>query len=273
MVSWPYVALTLAAMEDFGIEFAVQRLVAGDGGGDVWRAADWRGGMEVAPGRVRFVVRPGPYRAGDHRVEGDWSNASYFLAAGAVGPAPVTVDGLRPDSLQGDKALLDILRRMGAGVSVSGASVTVSPPVSGRLTGVSVDMGACPDIVPTVAVLAALAQGETHIFGAAHLRLKESDRIAAPAGELAKVGCEVQVLDDGMLVRPRAIAPGLAVDFSTHNDHRMAMSLSLLELAGVRVSLDSASCVNKSFPDFFRRWQAVREAARPAGPQTPGEGR
>lgn len=265
VVSWPYVALTLAAMTDFGIEFAVQRLEA-DGDGQAWRTADWRSArgaasLDVEPGKVRFVVRPGPYRAGNHRVEGDWSNASYFLAAGAIGPCPVTVDGLRPDSLQGDKAMLDILRRMGARVSVSGTSVTVSPPGPGEtLSGLSVDMGACPDIVPTVAVLAALAKGETHIYGAAHLRIKESDRIAAPAHELSKVGCRVDVHDDGMVVRPCPMPRGLGVEFSTHNDHRMAMSLSLLELAGVRVALDEPGCVKKSFPDFFRRWQAVRDA-------------
>ncbi len=266
VVSWPYVALTLSAMQDFGIEFALQSRDPENRADDAWRTADWRGGLEMEPGRMRFVVSPGPYRAGNHRVEGDWSNASYFLAAGAVGPAPVRVDGLRPDSLQGDKAMLDILRRMGAGVSVSGTSVTVSPPAPGEaLSGLSVDMGACPDIVPTVAVLAAMARGETHIFGAAHLRLKESDRIAAPAEELARIGCRVDVLDDGMVVRPGAMEPGMGVDFSTHNDHRMAMSLSLLELAGVRVSLDEPGCVNKSFPDFFDHWQAVRDAARGEG--------
>lgn len=253
VVSWPYVSLTLQAMEDFGATFAAEVF---DGG--AWSVVPWRELVQVVPGRTRFRVAPGGYRAGCHRVEGDWSNASYLLAAGAVGPRQVRVKGLRSDSLQGDRAILDILGRMGASVAWDHDVVAISPS---RLCGVEADMSSCPDLVPTVAVLAALAQGETVIRGAAHLRIKECDRLAAPAQELAKIGCQVEVLADGLRINPQPLAPGAAAEFATFGDHRMAMSLSILSLAGVRVALDDRDCVKKSFPGFWNEWAKIAEAA------------
>jgi len=254
VVSWPYVCLTLQAMEDFGADFAAEVK-----DGRAWSPAPWRELGAVAPGHTRFRVQPGGYRPVCLRVEGDWSNASYLLAAGAVGPRPVRIKGLRPDSLQGDRAILDILARMGAPVVWEHDLVTVSPA---PLHGVAVDMASCPDLVPTVAVLAALAEGETVISGAAHLRIKECDRLAAPARELEKIGTRAEVLDDGLRITPRPLAPGLRVGFSTYGDHRMAMSLSILGLAGVRGELDDPGCVKKSFPGFWTEWARI---AGPAG--------
>ncbi|MEW5772947.1 MAG: 3-phosphoshikimate 1-carboxyvinyltransferase [Thermodesulfobacteriota bacterium] len=252
VVSWPYVSLTLQAMEDFGATFAAE---VNDG--HAWSFAPWRELTSVAPGRVRFRVKPGGYKPICLRVEGDWSNASYLLAAGAVGPRPVRIKGLRPDSLQGDRAILDILARMGAGVAWDHDLVTVSPA---PLRGVAVDMASCPDLVPTVAVLAALAQGETVISGAAHLRIKECDRLAAPARELEKIGARAEVLDDGLRITPQPVSPAARAEFSTYGDHRMAMSLSILTLAGVRVALDDRDCVKKSFPGFWAEWAKIAEA-------------
>lgn len=251
-VSWPYVGLTLKAMEDFGHSFRVEMLEE-----DGWVQRDWRAIREVLPGRTRFVVKPGIYRAGDYRVEGDWSNASYFLAAGAAGPHPVRVTGLRADSLQGDKAMLDILRSMGARVEVEPAAVTVHPSA---LRGTQVDMGHCPDLVPTVAALAAFAEGPTTVTNVAHLRIKECDRLAGPATELGKAGVRVEVREDGLTVYPAgraAIAAPEGTVFHAYGDHRMAMSLSLLGLAGVDVRLDDPKCVSKSFPSFWRKWGRV----------------
>ncbi len=256
-VSWPYVGLTLQTLEDFGIAFGVETRAAGG----AWQTARWRTLRAAEPGGVRFTVPRGRYRPFSGRVEGDYSGASYLLAAGALGPNPVTVAGLRRDSLQGDAAIVDIVRDMGAAVAWDADAVTVSPPPGGRLRGIDRDMGGCPDLVPTLAVLASRAAGESRIRGAAHLRLKESDRLAAPALELAKTGCGVAVTDDGLHIVPaRAADPARAtkISFSCHNDHRMAMSLALLELGGrIRVSLDEPACVGKSFPDFWRVWRRI----------------
>lgn len=252
VVSWPYVGLTLQTLEDFGITFAVETRE------DVeapWTETDWRTLREVAPGRVRFRVRPGMYRAGSYRVEGDWSGASYFLAAGAVGPRPVRVEGLRADSLQGDRALLDILTRMGADIRTGEGHVTVHPA---PLHGIDVDMGHCPDLVPTVAVVAAFATGSTTVRNVAHLRIKESDRIAAPVGELRKAGIRAEERPDGLTVEGGVLATEQGTLFSAHGDHRIAMSLALLGLGGVEVSLDDPGCVGKSFPHFWELWEKVR---------------
>lgn len=252
VVSWPYVGLTLQTLEDFGIDFTVETRDAVDA---PWGAVDWRSLHEAVPGLVRFRVRPGMYRAGSYRVEGDWSGASYFLAAGAVGPRPVRVEGLRVDSLQGDRALLDILTAMGADIRTGEGYVVVHPA---PLHGVEVDMGHCPDLVPTVAAVAAFATGRTVVRNVAHLRIKESDRIAAPVGELRKAGVNAEERADGLVVQGGALATEPGTLFSAHGDHRMAMSLALLGLGGVDVRLDDPSCVSKSFPHFWELWEKVR---------------
>jgi 3-phosphoshikimate 1-carboxyvinyltransferase len=250
VVSWPYVALTLQAMQDFGINLAAEVLADGK-----WQSAPWQELAEVTPGRVRFRIAPQSYQARDRRIEGDWSNASYFLAAGAAGPRPVEVRGLRRDSLQGDRAILDILRAMGAEVAWNdaGDKVTVSPR---GLCGTRVDMGRCPDLVPTVAVLAAFAHGRTTITGVPHLKIKECDRLACPAAELARAGIRAEVFGDGLVVTPGPLRRERIL-FQTYKDHRMAMSLSLLGLAGVEVSVDDPDVVGKSFPGFWAEWAKV----------------
>ncbi|MDR2743942.1 MAG: 3-phosphoshikimate 1-carboxyvinyltransferase, partial [Desulfovibrio sp.] len=187
-VSWPYVGLTLQCLEDFGIDVCVETR---SDTRSAWQRnnAQSRAAGAVRPGCLRVTVRPSTYRAGDYRVEGDWSGASYLLAAGALGRRPVRVEGLREDSLQGDRIFLDILKSMGARVEIGPGAVTVFPS---RLRAVDVDMGSCPDLVPTVAVLAAFAQGASRLYNAAHLRVKESDRISAPAAELRKAGIVVE---------------------------------------------------------------------------------
>ncbi len=249
-VSWPYVAITLSILADFGVPFAVETMQDG-----AWAAADWKALDAVTPGEVRFAMTPASYVPRDYAVEGDWSNASYFLAAGALGARPVTVAGLRADSLQGDRAILDILGRMGARVETGPEGVTVLP---GPLSGRTLDMGRCPDLVPTVAAAACFAAGETVITNVAHLRLKESDRIEAVAENCAQAGAVVTTLPDGLRIRPRPLPRGGRVAFSAFGDHRLAMSAALFELAGIEVVLDNPGCVAKSFPDFWERWAAVR---------------
>lgn len=259
VVSWPYVALTLQVMADFGVPPRVEVLERGE-----FHAVPQGTAVTAAPGGIRFLVDPGVYRPRTYEIEGDWSNASYFLAAGALGPAPVAVAGLRPDSLQGDRAILSILSVMGAQVSWDGGLAQVAP-APGGLHGAELDMGHCPDLVPTVAVAASMAQGPSTIRNVAHLRLKESDRLAALAAEIARTGCATELLDDGIRVTPRPIASGREIPFLTYADHRMAMSLSLYGLRGVGVHLDSPGCVAKSFPGFFGEWERIAAVVREAG--------
>ncbi|WP_207263048.1 3-phosphoshikimate 1-carboxyvinyltransferase [Desulfovibrio sp. Huiquan2017] len=248
-VSWPYVALTLRIMEDFKAGFVVEIRE-----GNTWKEVPWRSIKNVTPGKVRFIVKPTGYENTGYQVEGDWSNASYFLAAGAVGTRPVLLKGLAADSLQGDRAILDILSQMGASIKVNFDGILVEP---GPLRGISVDMGRCPDLVPTVAAVAAFASTPTTIGNVAHLRLKETDRLAACATEVARTGCGTEATDDSLIVRPAPLPRGREVDFKAYNDHRMAMSLSLFELAGITVNLDNPACVNKSFPGFFEEWKKI----------------
>lgn len=270
-VSWPYVGLTLRCMDDFGIRFSVEQR---PGLGAPWislQKTTWRNLTEVRPGGFRVRVWPGEYRPGAYTVEGDWSGASYFLAAGAIGRRPVTVTGLDPQSPQGDRAIIDILRQMGAQIVISGEGITVYPST---LHGVSLDMGSCPDLVPTVAVLAAYAKGSTRIYNVAHLRIKESDRIEAPARELSRTGVVVDPLADGLLInglgggagrgpikRTEPVLPEGCV-LGAHNDHRIAMSLALLGLRDPAVNmqerLDEPLVVRKSFPQFWTLWERLQ---------------
>lgn len=271
VVSWPYVSLTLHCLSEFGIRFQVEirpRI------GVPWiplQESSWRSLNDVRPGCFRVRVWPGRYKAGEYTVEGDWSGASYFLAAGALGQKPVCVTGLKNDSLQGDRAIVGILQKMGCKVVSEQNATTVYPSA---LHGVSLDMGHCPDLVPTVAVLAAFAKGSTRISNVAHLRLKESDRIAAPAEELAKTGVMVDALSDGLLingmggnhahVRNRPDTPTLpeGVHLCAHNDHRIAMSMALLEMRcpdlNIASRLDDALVVRKSFPQFWEIWSLLK---------------
>ncbi|MDL2266531.1 3-phosphoshikimate 1-carboxyvinyltransferase [Desulfovibrio sp. OttesenSCG-928-G15] len=264
IVSWPYVALTLATLELFGIAFSVKTLVEGE-----WKEADWQSMRRTSPKSIRFRVFGGSYLAGRYTVEGDWTSAAYFLAAGAVGQTPVKMLGLNPDSMQADMECKGILRRMGARVEEDGTGITVYPS---RLRGVKVHMGDCPDLVPTVAALAYHAEGPTEIRGASQLPLKESNRITAPAEELRKAGCTVEELLDGLRIFPPATALQGNVrnrTFSSHGDHRLAMSLSLLGIgAGANDTpfvpdIDDAACVSKSFPEFWTLWEKATGAKNP----------
>ncbi len=263
-VSWPYVSLTLQTMQDFGVPAVVETLQNG-----VFAPVEHTSVTRAEPGKLRFRVAPARYQPRALHVEGDWSNASYFLAAGAVGSAPVRVAGLRQGSLQGDRAILDILSRMGARVawdSTGGVeAVLVSGPAVGALQGINVDMGACPDLVPTVAVVACFAKGPTTITGVAHLRIKESDRLEALATELAKTGCGTEMFADGLTITPvTGPAPfkkGQRIVFDTRGDHRLAMGPALFALGGIDAAFDNPACVAKSFPGFWDQWKAVLAGA------------
>lgn len=242
VLSWPYVGLTLQVLKHFGGKFEVEQKT--DRG---WETIDFTKLTQITPGKVRFIIYPGPLVAREFRVEGDFSNASYLLACGVLGTRPILVQNLNPNSLQGDVAILSILGQMQAKIKILDTGVLVEPS---SLRGLEVDMGLCPDLVPTVAVLASLAKGKTIIKNVAHLRIKESDRLQAMANEIAKTGTKIEVLPDGLKIEP-AEQLEQPVSFTTYDDHRVAMSLSLYSLKGLKVNLDNPGCVSKSFPDFF----------------------
>lgn len=251
IASWPYVALTLDSMARSGVPVLLEREAGGE-----WLSCTHAAAASLAPSQIRLTVQPGTYRNGDMQVEGDWSNASYFLAAGAAGKQPVRITGLSRESAQGDRYMVDILTRMGAQIRWDGDVITVFPS---QLKGVEVNMNSCPDIVPTVAAVAAFARGETVITGAAHLALKECDRIQGPVTELTKAGVNIEARPDGMLIRGTEGLTPKAVQLNTYGDHRMAMSFSILELGGINVCLDNPGCVAKSFPGFWKAWNVVRQ--------------
>lgn len=233
--SLPYIGLTVEAMKAFGVE------VATDG-----------------PGRYR--VRSGQrYRGREYPVEGDVSSASYFFLAAALLGGRIRVENIDPRTGQGDIAFLDVLERLGCRVVREEKSVEVTggtmPP--GELT---FDMGNLPDMVPTLAVLAAVRSGTTLLTNCAHLRLKESDRLAVLVAELRKTGVAAKELDDGIAItgdRPR----GAIID--SHNDHRIAMAFAVLGLAVPGMRIAGEACVAKSFPGFWETLQGIY-------PDTPG---
>lgn len=219
------------------------------------------------PGPGRFRVASGArYRPGDHRISGDWTSAGYFLAAAALAPGRVAVDGLDPESPQGERRFPPVLRRMGCEVAETPSAEGVRVTVTGasRLRGISVDMRSMPDAAPTLAAIAPFAEGTTRIHGIGHLRHKESDRIAALTDGLCRLGARVTTTDDGLAIEPPARGASLrAAALDPHGDHRIAMALALtgLRLPGVRVR--APQVVAKSFPGF---WDALSQlGARVSG--------
>ena len=225
--SRPYVNLTLACLRQFGIT-----------------VTETEDGYEIPGGQH--------YHAAEQTVEGDYSQAAFLAVLGAA-RGGVAVTGLREDSLQGDRAILDILARCGARIiRTDGAALFEKS----ALRGTEIDLADCPDLGPVLMVLGALCKGETVIRNAARLRMKESDRIAAMEQELRKMGAELFSTQDTVTVRGGALhgADGLY----GHNDHRVVMALAVAAYAaGVPAAIGGAEAVNKSWPDFFETVRAL----------------
>lgn len=225
-VSVPYVALTERVLRDAEIRF------------------DKSEKCYTIPGGQRFA--PSPVLS----TEGDWSAAAPFLCMGALSREGVRVEGLSMTSAQGDRAILDLLRRFGAGVTAADGAVTVR---RGTLLGVTVDARDTPDLVPCVAALAAAAGGETRVVHAARLRDKESDRLQSTTALLRGLGADVRVTEDGLLIRGKTALTGGRAD--TQGDHRIAMAAAVAACACTApVELTGADCVSKSYPAF---WEAL----------------
>ena len=194
---------------------------------------------------VKFNVKPQKYTASDYIVEGDYSSASYLLAATAIAGGYVRVENLFSDSKQGDKFILDVLEDMGANVTVFDDYVSLRS--DGNLKGIDVNLANAPDLLLTVAVLGAVAEGKTTITGVSHGRLKETDRIDTTCRELEKLGCKLEEFEDGMTIYGQTIGDGVV---ESHNDHRLAMAFSLLGLK-YDVEVENGECFDVSFPNFI----------------------
>lgn len=186
------------------------------------------------------------------RVEGDWSNAAFFLAIGALSDEGVTVTGLNLESSQGDSAVLGILRDFGAQIAIDADSVTVR---RAALKGVVIDAAPIPDLIPVLSVVAAAAEGETRVINAARLRLKESDRLSSTARLLAALGADVREQESGLIIRGGALTGGRVDSF---RDHRIAMSAAVAACAASgAVELMDSECVAKSYPLFWEDFDAL----------------
>ena len=185
-------------------------------------------------------------------MEGDYSHAAFFAVAGQIG-GEIAVSGLLPDSRQGDRAVLEIIARMGGDIEIQGETVFSRPS---SLSGTVIDAAQIPDLVPILAVAGAAAKGETRIVHAQRLRIKESDRLAATAAELAKMGAEIEETPDGLVIRGGRPLHGAEID--SHNDHRIAMAAAVAAgLAAGETVIGGAECVAKSAPQFWEEFRSL----------------
>jgi len=208
--------------------------------------AQWGVPVERRSSRELRVAPDGRYAARTYAIEPDASSASYFFAAAAASGGRVWVAGTSLRSLQGDSAFVHVLERMGAHVAERDGGVVVTGPE--RLHGIEVDMNAISDTAPTLAAIAACASGPVRITGVAHMRWKETDRIAAMTTELRKMGARVDEAPDGLTVHPGTLA---RVRVATYDDHRMAMSLAIAGLINDGIEIEDPSCTRKTFGTFF----------------------
>ncbi|MCI8553563.1 MAG: 3-phosphoshikimate 1-carboxyvinyltransferase, partial [Clostridiales bacterium] len=212
-----------------------------------------RSGITIEPAAGGWHIPGGQsYRAADVTVEGDWSQAAFLLAAGALG-GDITVTGLDSDSPQGDRACVELLRRFGAPVEeINGGYRCRRAP----LHGIDIDARQIPDLVPVLAATAALAEGTTRITGAARLRIKESDRLHAMAEGLNRLGGQAEELPDGLLIRGvKQLRGGEADGF---NDHRVVMSLAVAALrSSASVTIHDAQSISKSWPNFWTDYTQI----------------
>jgi 3-phosphoshikimate 1-carboxyvinyltransferase len=187
----------------------------------------------------------------DYTIEADWSSASYFLAAAAITQGEVTLIGLNPDSVQGDTGFLNVLEKMGCTTERSSEKIFIK---GNPLRGIDINMNSMPDVVQTLAVTALFAEGETCVYGIGNLRIKETDRIGALEQELSRLGAHVESGEDFLKIRPGTYLP---TELETYDDHRMAMSLALVGLKVPGIRIKNPSCVEKSFPDFFKQLEEI----------------
>ncbi|MBL8510194.1 MAG: 3-phosphoshikimate 1-carboxyvinyltransferase [Betaproteobacteria bacterium] len=237
LISKPYVDITLNLMARFGVE-GIRH--------------DWH--------EFRIPAGAAYHAPGTLAVEGDASSASYFLAAGAIAGGPVRVQGVGRCSIQGDVRFTETLQQMGADITMGDDWIEARSSHQ-KLRAIDADLNHIPDAAMTVAILALFAEGTTTIRNIASWRVKETDRIAAMATELRKVGAEVEEGADYIRIKPPAkLTAGAEID--TYDDHRMAMCFSLVALGGVPITINNPGCVAKTFPDYFTVWASIASNSR-----------
>lgn len=220
LVSEPYIDMTLGVMRCFGAKVT----------------RDNEGSLRV---------EPTGYRGTEYDIEPDASAASYFFAAAAITGGTLTVLGLGRDSLQGDLQFVHALARMGCDVIIGEDRTTVH---GGELHGIDIDMNAISDTAQTLAAVAVFAKGPTTIRNIAHVRHKETDRIAAVVTELKRLGLQAEERPDGLTIHPGSPQP---TTIETYDDHRMAMSFSLIGLKAPGIRIANPSCTAKTYPNYF----------------------
>jgi 3-phosphoshikimate 1-carboxyvinyltransferase len=233
LISKPYIEITLKLMAQFGVD--VKR--------EGWQRFIIPGGKHyVSPGTVY--------------VEGDASSASYFLAAGAIVGGPVRVEGVGRNSIQGDVAFAAALEKLGAQISMGDNWIEAKAPADKKLKAFDMDFNHIPDAAMTLAVAALFCDGPSRLTNIGSWRVKETDRIAAMATELRKVGAVVEEGADWLRITPpKQLIPNAAID--TYDDHRMAMCFSLVALGGVPVRINDPKCVAKTFPEYFAVYASI----------------
>lgn len=230
LISKPYIDITLKLLERFGIHYTNSN----------WQSFE--------------LTHDSHYKtSGEILVEGDASSASYFFGAAAI-LGSIEVNGINADSIQGDLNFLKIINKMGAGIEYLENSVKVTR--QGYLKGIDIDCKEIPDAAMTLAIIAIFARGETLLRNIGSWRVKETDRIQAMETELKKLGANVTSSADSILIRPPStINNNIVID--TYDDHRMAMCFSLVTLANKTVTINDPECVNKTYPEFFKDFEAV----------------
>lgn len=232
-VSKPYVNMTLSVLSKFGIEFEYD--------------------TTNVPEYSSYYIEPRKYECCDYTIEGDYSSSSYMIALAAMLDGKLTIKNLYRDSMQGDKLIVDIVKKMGAKITQKDMELTIE--ATGKLEAFNIDLSDAPDLLPTVAVLMAVADGQSKITGVEHARYKETDRVHNCAIELENVGVEVEELQDGLIIRGQPT--GGHVD--SHLDHRMVMAFYILGLKIGNVSIKDASCYDISFPNFLEIMKEITD--------------
>ncbi|MVA97871.1 3-phosphoshikimate 1-carboxyvinyltransferase [Nitratireductor sp. CAU 1489] len=233
LVSRPYVDMTVQTMRAAGIDI-------GAVGPQTWRVLPQR------PDVASIAVEP------------DASAMSYFLGAAAILGGAVRISGVGSSSAQGDVGFVHVLEEMGCAVSVTPTDIELRGP-EGALRGIEVDLETMPDMVLTLAVVAAFAQGRTKIVNIANLRLKECDRLHAAAQELQRIGIRAQEGPDWLEIAPDGTGPRPA-SVHTYDDHRVAMAFSLAALTNKEITIEDPACVAKSFPDYWSEYARLAES-------------
>ncbi|MBW1677376.1 MAG: 3-phosphoshikimate 1-carboxyvinyltransferase, partial [Deltaproteobacteria bacterium] len=227
--SRPYVEMTLDVMARFGVE------------------------VSVTEGKSFLVKARQKYRPTEYVVEGDVSSATYFMAAAAICGGTVRIPNIKGGSVQGDLRFADILETVGCKVSASRKGLEITGPLSNH-ADLSFDLHDVPDMVPALAIVCAFRKGKTILKNIGHLRIKESDRIAALTHELQKIGARAEEKADEMLVQG---IPTHGAEIDCYSDHRIAMSFAIAGLAIEGISIKDPACVKKSFPDFWEKLESL----------------